>query len=153
MTPQTKFRHGGIVWAYLRSSRTGKREKHPAVILSDNADIVQPEQFDPRKGGDNTVYVIGVSTKYKSHALPYVQLPYESRGHPVTRLTHDCAVVIGWYHRVSIPDDVLAFGGDVPPDRMRQINDAVRQDLARKVQAQLQTVADMLGDLLPEDEE
>src|SRR3712207_5583327 len=132
MPPQTKFRHGRIVWAYLRSSRTGRRGEQPAVLLSHDPDLVQPGQFGPRKGGENTLDVVGVSTKSKSHALPYVPLPYESRGHPVTRLTQDCAAIIGWYHRVSIPDDVLAFGGDVPPDRMRQINDAVRHDLARK---------------------
>ena len=31
------------------SGQKGKKEKHPAVIITADSDIIQPEQFDPRR--------------------------------------------------------------------------------------------------------
>jgi hypothetical protein len=77
----------------MRSKQKGKKEKHPAVIITADSDIIQPEQFDPRHdiGKVNAVAVIGVSTKYLRYP-PYVALPYSPNkgGHTVTKLTQDC---------------------------------------------------------------
>lgn len=151
MKQRPSFRHGRIVWAYLRSNQTGKREKHPAVILNQDDDIVQPEVFDPRKAtSDNIVYVIGLSTKHKRYGLAHIRLPFTPQGHGTTKLKEDCGAIIGWYDRVCIPDDVLGFGGDVPPAVLAQIDGAVRQDLAKLLGKQFQTVQQMLEELLGE---
>ncbi len=47
--PRSGTVSGRIVYAYLRSSATGKMQRHPAIILDADDDIVPPEQFDPRK--------------------------------------------------------------------------------------------------------
>src|SRR5580692_11139161 len=122
-TSRPDFRHGRIVWANLRCEN-GQKQEHPAVILSLDSQIVQPENFDPHTGGDNVIVVAGISTKYKGHPHPYVKLPFHpsGKGHPVTELRQDCAAIIGWYHLLFIADDVTAFSGDVPPDVMRTLN-------------------------------
>ena len=50
MAQQPSYRHGRIVWAYLRSNLMGKREQHPDVILDRDEDIVQPEVFRSTEG-------------------------------------------------------------------------------------------------------
>src|ERR1700733_3591516 len=92
-----QYRHGRIIGAYLRPSQTGPRQLHPAAILSPDSEIIQPEKFDARQGGENFVVVIGISTKYQFHPDPYIKLPFHPSGHPITKLTKDCAAVIGWY--------------------------------------------------------
>jgi hypothetical protein len=128
------YRHGRIIGAYLTSSVTGKREQHPAVILSPNWAITQPARFDPRTGGENQIVVAGVSTKYANYAMPHIRLPYDStrrEGHASTRLTRDSAVIIGWFHIISIDDDRTYWGGDVPAPLMGRINAAVRGHLQK----------------------
>src|SRR5882724_5051261 len=97
------YRQGRIVWAYLRT-RKGKRELHPAVILTPDDEIVQPRDFDPRGGDDNVVVVAGISTKYSRYADSYVRLPFQptDRGHPLTKLRKDSAVIVGWYDVVTL---------------------------------------------------
>lgn len=129
---QPSYRHGRLIWAHLRSSQTGKRQAHPAIILDRTSDIIQPEHFDPRRG-DNMVCVVGVSTKYSAHDLPFIRLPFSPRGHATTKLRQDCAAIIGWYHRIFIPDNVIGFGGDVPARQMVQIDRAVYEDLVRNL--------------------
>ncbi len=139
-------------FAYLRSSTTGKRERHPAVILDRDHDITQPQYFDPRKvAGENFVHVIGVSTKHKTYNMPYIQLPFAASGHAVTKLREDCGAIVGWYHQIGIPDDVLGFGGDVPPATMIAIYDAIRRDLARKIGRELGTLKEVFEELFGEE--
>ena len=141
------YRQGRIIFAYLRSQSTGKMQRHPAIMLDLDQDITQPENFDPRKTlAENIVHVIGVSTKHKFYDQEYIQLPFSSSGHALTKLREDCGAIIGWYHRVAIPDDVIGFGGDVPAPTMLAINYAVRKDLARKLGTEL----DMLKHLFDE---
>jgi len=145
------YRHGRLVWAYLRSSVTGKRENHPGVILDPTDEICQPEDFDPRtRRDDNVVHVIGVSTKYRSYKLPHIRLPSAAGGHPTTRLREDCAAIVCWYHRITIPDDVIGFGGEVPPAAMVLIDQAVRRDLSQKLGRELQTLRQVFDELLGE---
>jgi hypothetical protein len=126
-----KYRLGRIIGAYLLT-RMGKRELHPAVIVTPDHEIIQPENHDPRKGGQNRVLVIGVSTKYKRYSDPSIPLPFHPAGHPVTKLKEDCAAIIGWYDIISIPDDVHFCGGGVPPALMIQLNDQVRKDILKR---------------------
>ena len=73
------LRYGGIVGAYLQAKKKGK-QLHPAVIVTPDADIIQPESFDPRRGNDNIVVAIGVTTKYRLYNEPYVPLPNRPAG-------------------------------------------------------------------------
>jgi hypothetical protein len=142
------YRHGRIIYAYLRSSASGKMQRHPAVILDIDEDIRQPETIDARKSfEENVVHVVGVSTKYKSYKLESIALPYSGTGHASSRLKEDCGAIIGWYHRVSIPDDVIGFGGDVPPAVMAQILDAARRDLIKKIGGELGTLKQVFDKL------
>src|SRR5437016_8256843 len=137
MAERPKYRQGRLLWAWLRS-RIGKREKHPAIILTADQDIIQPEQFDPREdiGKVNAVAVIGVSTEYKRYPR-YVRLPHSPNpgGHPITKLTQECGACIGWYDWIVLEDDVLTRGGDVPAAEMDQIMLAVARDFKQRLAA------------------
>lgn len=145
------YRHGRIVWAYLRTHK-GKREEHPAVILTPDASIVQPEKFDPRTGDDNVVVVAGISTKYRQYSHPYVKLPFlpTPQGHPITELRKDCAAIVGWYQALFIDDDITAFSGDVPPAEMVELNAKVFNDYIAAVGDQYTTAIEMLARLRQE---
>src|SRR5260221_14487957 len=125
--PLPTFRQGRILWARLRT-QGGKKELHPAVIITADRDIIQPERFDPRKDINvvNAVAVVGVSTEFAKHP-PYILLPYSPNkgGHAVTKLTEDCGACIGWYDWVGLEDDVEGKGGDVPSAEMDQIMEGV----------------------------
>jgi len=98
--------------------------------------IIQPEDFDPRSGDENIVVVAGISSAYRKYKYSYVQLPYDaskSAGRPQTRLHSDVAVIIGWYHIISIDDDRCYWGGDVPAGIMGQINQTVREDIDKRL--------------------
>ena len=151
MAGSGSYRHGRILYAYLRGA-TGKMQRHPAIILDATADIIPPERFDPRKTRlPNTIHVIGVSTKHKFYDAEYVQLPFSASGHAVTKLREDCGAIIGWYHRITIPDDLIGFGGDVPAPTMHHINAAVRMDLARKIGRELGTLKQIFDELFRAD--
>jgi hypothetical protein len=159
MAERPRYRQGRIVWALLRSHK-GKKERHPAIIISADSDIIQPAQFDPRANIDkvNAVAVIGVSTKYLKYP-PSVAIPYSPNkgGHAVTKLTEDCGACIGWYDWVVLEDDIEARGGDVPPPQMDQIMDLVARDLrvklssrAAKMSTALAGINELLSQLLGE---
>jgi hypothetical protein len=156
MAQRPSYRRGRIIWAYLRSNLTGKREMHPAIILDRDQDIIQPANFDPRQPPyENVVHVIGISTKHKRYRLNYISLPFTNEGHSDTKLKVDCGAIIGWYDRLSIPDDVTGsnggFGGDVPATVMTKIDEAVRQDLVARLGKQFETVQKMFQELLGDD--
>jgi hypothetical protein len=142
------YRHGRIVWAYLRTAK-GKREEHLAVILSPDSSIIQPENFDPRSGSDNLIVVAGISTKYRNYAQPFVSLPFRDsmQGHPMTQLRKDCAVIAGWYQAIFVPDDIAAFGGDVPTSQLRELNKQVLNSYIAAVGNQYATSLEMMAEL------
>ena len=142
------YRQGRILWARLRA-QSGKKEQHPAVIITADRDIIQPQQFDPRKNLDqvNAVAVVGVSTKYARYKMPHVRLPFSAGGHAITKLKEDCAVCIGWYDWVVLEDDVIGRGGDVPPAEMDRIMQLVAMDLGSKLSAKLKSVGREMADL------
>ena len=146
----TPYRQGRILWARLRA-QSGKKEPHPAVIITADRDIVQPQQFDPRKNLDqvNAVAVVGVSTKYARYKLPHVRLPFlaSAGGHAITKLKEDCAACIGWYDWVVLEDDVIGRGGDVPPAELDQIMQLIAKDLGGKLTAKLKSVGREMNDL------
>ncbi|HET6250116.1 MAG TPA: hypothetical protein VFE47_20665 [Tepidisphaeraceae bacterium] len=149
MADSLTYRYGRIVYAYLANSKTHKRELHPAVILSDNDEIIQPEKFDPRKSPkDNSVRAIGVSTKYKTYSTAYVRLPFSADGRTSTRLKEDCGAIIGWYHRLVIPDDAIGFGGDVPAATMQRIDDVIRKEICAKFNKEYETLSEIFDELL-----
>jgi hypothetical protein len=143
-----EYRQGRIVWVYLRTAK-GKREEHPAVILSDDSQIVQPKDFDPRAGNDNIIVVAGISTKYRNHANPFVRIPFleSAAGHPISELRRDCAAIVGWYQAIFIPDDVTAMGGDVPTNQMRELNSKALTAYIATVGNQYTTSLEMLSEL------
>ena len=152
MAEKRTYRHGRVLFAYLRASTTGRMQAHPAIVLNANHKIIQPENFDPRRSGrDNVVHVIGVSTKYRTFGTPYVRLPFSPTGQVVTALRQDCGAMIGWYHRIVIPDDVIGFGGDVPPGTMSQINRAVREDLAKTIGSEMGSLRQVFEELFGAD--
>jgi hypothetical protein len=138
-----EYRHGRIIGAYLRTKTRGK-QLHPAVILTPDNEIVQPERFDPRKGGDNVVVVIGISTKYKLYSESFVKLPFHSAGHPATKLTKDSAAIIGWYDIIEIDDDRRFWAGDVPREVLAEINTRVRKDIAQRIGRDFSTISEIL---------
>ena len=146
--PRSEYRHGRIVWAYLRNAK-GKREEHPAVILSPDESIVQPPDFDPRTSRENVIVVAGISTKYRNYATPFVPLPFRASpaGHPVTQLRKDCAAIVGWYHAIFIPDDVTAFGGEVPVKQLRELNAQVLNAYIAAVGKQYDNSLEMMAEL------
>jgi hypothetical protein len=143
------FRQGRILWARLRA-RGGKKELHPAIIITAERDIIQPERFDPRKDIDkvNAVAVVGVSTSFAKYP-PFVLLPYSSSpgGHPVTKLREACGACIGWYDWVVLEDDVEGYGGDAPPAELDQIMDGITKDLATKLKAKVSALNRELAEL------
>jgi hypothetical protein len=145
---QPEYRHGRIVIAHLLG-RNGKREQHPAIIISPDSEIIQPEQFDPRAGAGgvaaNLVGAMGVSTKYRQFSDPYIPLPIGAR----TQLTRDCAAILNWYAVLDIPDDCEYLLGDVPAALMRQINEAYRNHLRTRLGTARGTIADLLEKLDP----
>ena len=149
MTDPPRYRQGRIIWARLRSGK-GKKELHPAAIITPTPDIIQPERFDPRQDPSriNAVAVIGISTEFKKYP-PYVLLPYSTAkgGHPVTKLNSQCAACIGWYDWVVLEDDVEGRGGDVPPAQMGQIVDAIVGDLRAKLAAKAKTLTKELAEI------
>ena len=149
-TPRPEYRHGRIVWAYLRTAK-GKRED-PAVILTSNTAIIQPEKFDPRTGGENVVVVAGISTQYRNYPNAYVKLPFRSspNGHPITGLRKDCAAIVGWYQAIFLADDITALSGDVPPAEMHVLNKKTLAHYVTTVGNQYATAAEMLEELRQE---
>jgi len=149
MSDLPRYRQGRIVWAKLRSGK-GKKELHPAAIISPTRDVIQPEQFDPRKDPSkvNAVAVIGISTEFERYP-PYVLLPYSTAkgGHPITKLNSRCAACIGWYDWVVLDDDVEGCGGDVPPAQMDRIAEAIVGDLRAKLAAKAQMLTNELADV------
>ncbi|HEY4328308.1 MAG TPA: hypothetical protein VGN88_01130 [Phycisphaerae bacterium] len=142
------YRYGRIIGCYLLG-RNGKRSLHPAVIVSPDNEIIQPEAFDPRNDRDNLVAVIGISTQYKKFDDPFLSLPYMASGHPMTGLTRDCAVILNWYAVIAIPDDSDFLAGDVPGGQLRKINDAIRRDLTAELGRHVGTFAQLLALLHP----
>ena len=90
MADTPEYRLGRIIWAYLRPSTAGrKKELHPAIIISPDSEIIQPEDFDPRidPQKENLVAVVGVSTKFRNYPkLQHFVLPYHGAGHAETKL-------------------------------------------------------------------
>jgi hypothetical protein len=138
------YRLGRIISAWL-VGRNGKREEHPALIISPDSEIVQPEDFDSRAGGglvrDNLVAVLGISTKFEKFDDPYIRVPIG----PQTQLTRQCAVILNWFAVLAIPDDCEFLLGDVLPKLMIQINDEYRKLLRDRLKEHKGTLAEFLG--------
>lgn len=73
---------------------TGRNPKcRPAVIVSPDADI--------RADGD--VWVVAISTQLdETPKEAQVELPWDRRGHPRTKLKERCAAVCTWMEKVAV---------------------------------------------------
>jgi hypothetical protein len=83
----------------------------PAVIVTPTEDILP----------DGEVVVVGISTRLDAApAEVQVELPWDRRGHPGTRLRERCAAVCTWLERVSL-SAVQSEAGDVPGPLLARI--------------------------------
>ena len=146
--PNPDFRYGRVLGSYVLG-RNGKRELRPVLVVSPDHEIIQPSAFDPRHQHDNILAVLGISTQYRNFTDPHVPLPFSSTGNSVTGLTKDSAVILNWYHVISISDDCEFFAGDAPPFLMQQIRSAMRADLTSRMSQNVGTLAQVLAKLHP----
>jgi mRNA-degrading endonuclease toxin of MazEF toxin-antitoxin module len=84
---------GRIVWVELPDPQGRNPKCRPAVIVTPDAEI-QP---------DGEVWVVAISTQFDAApAEDRVELPWDRRGHPKTKLKERCAVVCTWMEKVSV---------------------------------------------------
>ncbi|MBA4190233.1 MAG: hypothetical protein C0467_19785 [Planctomycetaceae bacterium] len=107
----SSLRQGQIVWATLPDSRGGNSKARPAVLVTATAEI------DPA----GKVQVAAITTL--TGQAPFtetVELPFDSAGHPETKLKKPCEVVCSWI--VSVPSvDLKDSGGHLPADLLVEV--------------------------------
>ena len=104
-----ELRRGRIVWADVRDQR-GSLKRRPAIIITATS-AIKPER---------PLAVIAITTTYPDPPpADHVELPWEARRHPVTRLTKRSAAVVSWFGKVKA-DEVEPIG-DVPTKQMKMI--------------------------------
>jgi mRNA-degrading endonuclease toxin of MazEF toxin-antitoxin module len=104
------IRYGRIVFAWIRD-RNGHGKLRPAIILTPDDEIPAAEELA----------VMAITTTFANPPPPFcVPLPWHPRRHPVTHLHQRSAAVVNWLAALTA-DDVVGFGGDVPPKTMRLI--------------------------------
>ncbi len=103
--------HGQIVWTELLDSEGRNPKDRPAVvILSGEASPTDAE-----------VWVVGISTSTDvARFSDQVFLPWDSRGHPITGLTQECAAVCTWMQKVPVTK-IRRLAGTVPSRQLIEI--------------------------------
>lgn len=107
----TALRQGHIVWVEMPDPAGRNPKVRPGVVVTPTPDIVA--------GG--SVVVVAVSTRAdQASAEQSVELPWQTNGHPRTRLRMRCVAVCTW--RVAVPvDDLPAPQGFVPDQYLAEI--------------------------------
>ena len=106
------IRRGRIVFAWIED-RNGYAKLRPAVVLTRDDEIATADEL----------VVAAVTTTFGDPPPHYcVPLPWHPREHPVTRLNRRSAVVVNWLASVAA-EDVVGFGGDVPAETMRVVQE------------------------------
>jgi hypothetical protein len=102
---------GRIVWAELTSSDGAKTKCRPAVVVTSTSEIKPGQPF-----------VVVAATTTFTEPLPddHVRLPWHPQGKVRTRLHHATVAVCSWMC-ILREDDILHYGGIVPPKAMAQI--------------------------------
>src|SRR5262249_2910913 len=102
---------GRIVWVELLDPQGHNRKCRPAVVVTPDADI--------RDAGD--VWVVAISTQFsESPTDVQVELPWDRRGHPRTKLKERCAAVCTWMEKVPVAS-IQELAGVVPGRQLLDI--------------------------------
>lgn len=102
---------GRIVWVELLDPQGRNPKCRPAVIVTADAEI-QPE---------GEVWVVAISTQFDAAPAEHqVELPWDRRGHPKTRLKERCAAVCSWMEKVRV-DSIQECAGVVPGRQLLDI--------------------------------
>jgi mRNA-degrading endonuclease toxin of MazEF toxin-antitoxin module len=87
------------------------RKCRPAVIVSPDVDIKD----------DGEVWVVAISTQFtEAPADVQVELPWDRRGHPRTKLKERCAAVCTWMEKVPVAS-IQEVAGIVPGRQLLDI--------------------------------
>jgi mRNA-degrading endonuclease toxin of MazEF toxin-antitoxin module len=102
---------GRIVWVELLDPQGQNRKLRPAVVVTPDVDI--------RDDGD--VWVVAISTQFReAPAEVQVELPWDRRGHPRTKLKERCAAVCNWMEKVPVAA-IQEIAGVVPGRQLLDI--------------------------------
>jgi mRNA-degrading endonuclease toxin of MazEF toxin-antitoxin module len=102
---------GRIVWVELLDPLGRNPKCRPAVIVTPDAEI-QP---------DGEVWVVAISSQLDAApAADQVELPWDRRGHPKTKLKERCAAVCSWMIKVSVAS-IQESAGIVPGRQLLDI--------------------------------
>jgi mRNA-degrading endonuclease toxin of MazEF toxin-antitoxin module len=104
---------GRIVWAELSSLDGTKKKRRPGVIVTPTSEI-----------GSGQAFVVAAATTKFTEPMPedHVPLPWHPQGNVRTRLNRPTVAVCTWLCEIR-EEDVVNFGGIVPPKTLRAILD------------------------------
>jgi len=106
---------GSLVWADVADGR-GHIKRRPLVIVTETSEIVL----------DGPVVGVAVTTTYpEPPPREFVELPWDRRRHPATRLVRRSAAVCNWLVELT-PSQVVEVRGYVPTKVLLQIIERVR---------------------------
>ncbi len=116
----TQLCRGRIVWVELLDPQGRNRKCRPAVIMSPDADIQS----------DGEVWVVAISTQFDEAPVEVqVELPWDRRGHPRTKLKERCAAVCTWLEKVNVAS-IQQYAGIVPGRQLLDIQMRIKLPLA-----------------------
>ena len=102
---------GRIVWVELLDPQGRNPKCRPAVIVTPDEEI-QP---------DGDVWVVAISSQLDAAPTEdQVELPWDRRGHPKTKLKERCAAVCSWMIKVSVAG-IQETAGVVPSGQFLDI--------------------------------
>ncbi len=112
MNERPALRYGRVVYAWFKDRR-GFAKLRPALVVTPDGLIK----------ADGEVAVAAITTTFPQPPPPnHIPLPWNPRDIVSTRLRERSAVVLDW-QSVIHPEDVVGFGGDVPPKLMLRIEE------------------------------
>lgn len=99
-----ELQQGSIVWAAV-SDPNGNVKRRPLVVVTNSSEIIL----------DEPIVASPLTTSFPSPApRNYVEVPWDPRGHPSTRLRKRSAVVCDWGPIELRPSDIESIEGFVP---------------------------------------
>lgn len=114
--PSRQLAQGCIVWASISDPR-GRLKKRPLVIVTETSEIVL----------DNPIVAVAVTTTFpEPPTRQYVELPWDRRGHPATKLARRSAAVCNWLVELTT-SQVEEIKGFIPTRTLIEIINRVRE--------------------------
>jgi mRNA-degrading endonuclease toxin of MazEF toxin-antitoxin module len=102
---------GRIVWVELLDPQDRNRKCRPAVIVTPDGNIRD----------DGEVWVVAISSQlHEAPAEVQVELPWDRRGHPRTKLKQRSAAVCTWMEKVAVTS-IQGVGGTIPGRQLLEI--------------------------------